>query len=117
MAELDRLKGELAAPKKTPAAPDASVSASRGSVSLKELRLPLKADFVCSTANRPGRKRSSGERLEQTSDSSLASSEGTKHSFFIIIRAGAENMVATPLASTHRGLSGDTFTFPTKFTL
>uniref|UniRef100_H3DLD4 Anillin n=1 Tax=Tetraodon nigroviridis TaxID=99883 RepID=H3DLD4_TETNG len=96
MAELDRLKGELAAPKKTPAAPDASVSASRGSVSLKELRLPLKADFVCSTANRP---------------------EGTKHSFFIIIRAGAENMVATPLASTHRGLSGDTFTFPTKFTL
>lgn len=57
MAELDRLKGELTAPTKTPAAPDSNLSASRGSISLKELRLPLKADFVCSTANKPGRKR------------------------------------------------------------
>ncbi|XP_011607550.1 anillin isoform X2 [Takifugu rubripes] len=97
VVELDRLKGELTTPTRTPAAPDsANVSASKGSISLKELRLPLKADFVCSTANKP---------------------EATKHSFFIIIRAGAQNMVATPLASTHRGLSGDTLTFPTKFTL
>lgn len=44
-------------------------------------------------------------------------SESTKHSFFIMIRAGAENIVATPLATTHRGLSGDTLTFPTKFTM
>ncbi len=34
-----------------------------------------------------------------------------------MIRAGAENTVATPLASTHRGLSGDTLAFPTKFTM
>lgn len=57
MVELDRLKGELTAPTRTPAAPDsAGMSASKGSISLKELRLPLKADFVCSTANKPGRK-------------------------------------------------------------
>ncbi|CAK6970100.1 anillin isoform X3 [Scomber scombrus] len=94
-AELDRLKGEgPAGLKKTPAAPEAS--ASKGSITLQELRLPLKADFVCSTANKP---------------------ESTKHSFFIMIRAGAENTVATPLASTHHGLSGDTLTFPTKFTI
>ncbi|XP_042290431.1 anillin isoform X2 [Thunnus maccoyii] len=97
-AELDRLKGEgPAGQKKAPTAPEpTSISASKGSITLQELRLPLKADFVCSTANKP---------------------ESTKHSFFIMLRAGAENTVATPLASTHRGLSGDTLTFPTKFTI
>uniref|UniRef100_A0A3B5L2B6 Anillin n=1 Tax=Xiphophorus couchianus TaxID=32473 RepID=A0A3B5L2B6_9TELE len=95
-AELDRLKGESAGQKKTCPPEPAAVFASTGSITLQELRLPLKADFVCSTANKP---------------------DSTKHSFFIMIRSGAENMVATPLASTHRGLSGDTLTFPTKFTL
>ncbi|XP_035476641.2 anillin isoform X3 [Scophthalmus maximus] len=91
--ELDRLRGGAAGQKKAPVAPE---SASKGSITLQEIRLPLKADFVCSTANKP---------------------ESTKHSFFIMIRAGAENTVATPLASTHRGLSGDTLTFPTRFTI
>ncbi|XP_071393880.1 anillin isoform X2 [Centroberyx affinis] len=92
-AELDRLKGEgPAGQRKAPM--DISVSASKGSISLQELRLPLKADFVCSTANKP---------------------ESTKHYFFIMIRAGAENTVATPLSSTHSGLSGDALTFTTKF--
>ncbi|XP_067366464.1 anillin isoform X2 [Channa argus] len=96
-AELERLKGNPAGQKRLPAAPETtSIPASKGSITLQELRLPLKADFVCSTANKP---------------------ESTKHSFFIMIRAGAENTVATPLASTHRGLSGDTLTFPTKFTI
>ncbi|KAI3358766.1 hypothetical protein L3Q82_014730, partial [Scortum barcoo] len=95
-AELDRLKGDPAGQKKAPAAPEPTTSASKGSIILQEFRLPLKADFVCSTANKP---------------------ESTKHSFFIMIRAGAENTVATPLASTHRGLSGDTLAFPTKFTI
>ncbi|KAM9737206.1 anillin [Menidia menidia] len=95
-AELDRLKVDPAGQKKAPAAPELpNMAASKGSVCLQELRLPLKADFVCSTANKP---------------------ESTKHSFFIIIRAGGEITVATPLASTHSGLSGDTLTFPTKFT-
>ncbi|XP_029299475.1 anillin isoform X2 [Cottoperca gobio] len=94
-AELDRLKGDPAGQKKS-SAEAAGLSASTGSVTLQELRLPLKADFVCSIANKP---------------------ESTKHSFFIMLRAGAENTVATPLASTHRGLSGDTLAFPTKFTM
>uniref|UniRef100_A0A3Q3VQG3 Anillin n=1 Tax=Mola mola TaxID=94237 RepID=A0A3Q3VQG3_MOLML len=96
-AELDCLKGELSGQKRVPAAlDDTSMSASKGSITLQELRLPLKADFVCSTANKP---------------------EATKYSFFIMIRAGVENTVATPLASTHRGLSGDSLAFPTKFTI
>ncbi|XP_022599876.1 anillin isoform X1 [Seriola dumerili] len=96
-AELDHLKGGPAGQKKALVAPEPTgMSASKGSITLQELRLPLKADFVCSTANRP---------------------DSTKYSFFIMIRAGAENTVATPLASTHRGLSGDTLTFPTKFTI
>ena len=55
MAELDRLKGGAAGQRNTPVAPEStSTSASRGSISLQELRLPLKADFVCSIANKPG---------------------------------------------------------------
>ncbi|XP_058475110.1 anillin isoform X2 [Solea solea] len=96
-AELDRLRGGVPGQKKTAAATESTtMSASKGSITLQGIRLPLKADFVCSIANKP---------------------ESTKYSFFIMIRAGAENTVATPLASTHRGLSGDTLTFPTKFTL
>uniref|UniRef100_A0A3Q4HTC8 Anillin n=1 Tax=Neolamprologus brichardi TaxID=32507 RepID=A0A3Q4HTC8_NEOBR len=92
--ELDQLRGSPGGRKEGPAAPQPT--ASKGCITLQELRLPLKADFVCSTANKP---------------------ESTKHSFFIMIRAGPENIVATPLATTHRGLSGDTLTFPTKFTI
>uniref|UniRef100_A0A1A8J998 Anillin n=1 Tax=Nothobranchius kuhntae TaxID=321403 RepID=A0A1A8J998_NOTKU len=97
-AELDRLRANPAAQRRPPpaATEPAAVSASKGSISLQDLRLPLKADFVCSTANKP---------------------ESTKHSFFILIRAGPENLVATPLASTHRGLNGDTLAFPTSFSL
>ncbi|XP_047006431.1 anillin isoform X7 [Ictalurus punctatus] len=98
-AELDRLKAEgPAVQKKTSskAQDDMDVPASKGSISLQELRLPLKADFVCSTANRP---------------------ESGSHYFFVMIRAGAENTVATPLASTNNALSGDALTFSTKFTL
>lgn len=96
-AELDRLKGDPARQKFSSTDPECiAMSASKGSITLQDLSLPLKADFVCSTANKP---------------------DSTKHSFFIMIRAGAEKTVATPLASTHRGLSGDTLTFLTKFTL
>ncbi|KAK3511983.1 hypothetical protein QTP70_027648 [Hemibagrus guttatus] len=98
-AELDRLKAEGPAIQKkssSKAQEDMGVPASKGSITLQELRLPLKADFVCSTANRP---------------------ESGCHYFFVMIRAGAENMVATPLASTNNSLSGDALTFSTKFTL
>lgn len=57
------------------------------------------------------------QEVQQVHDDSVVPPDATKHSFFIILRAGAENMVATPLASTHCGLNGDTLTFPTEFTL
>ncbi|XP_076864827.1 anillin isoform X2 [Brachyhypopomus gauderio] len=98
-AELDRLKAEgPVVQKKNPSRTqdDMGVPASKGSITLEELRLPLKADFVCSTANKP---------------------ESRKHYFFVMIRAGPENTVATPLANTQSALSGDALTFSTKFTL
>ncbi|XP_058609985.1 anillin isoform X3 [Onychostoma macrolepis] len=98
-AELDRLKAEgpTAQKKSTSSAQvDMGIPASKGSISLLELRLPLKADFICSSANKP---------------------ECGNHYYFVMIRAGAENTVATTLASTRTGLSGDALTFSTKFTL
>lgn len=56
-AELDQLKAEGPAVQKkstSKAEDDMGVSASKGSITLQELRLPLKADFVCSAANKPG---------------------------------------------------------------
>lgn len=55
-AELDRLKAEGPAAKKksSKAQEDMGLAASKGSITLQELRLPLKADFVCSAANKPG---------------------------------------------------------------
>ncbi|KAG1947051.1 anillin isoform X3 [Pimephales promelas] len=96
--EMDRLKAEgpMAQKKSTSSAQDMGIPASKGSVSLLELRLPLKADFICSSTNKP---------------------DCGNHYFFVLIRAGAENTVATPLASTRTGLSGDALTFTTKFTL
>uniref|UniRef100_A0A8C8IXJ1 Anillin n=1 Tax=Oncorhynchus tshawytscha TaxID=74940 RepID=A0A8C8IXJ1_ONCTS len=94
-AELDRLKGEGPSGQMGQGG-DMGVTASKGSISLLELRLPLKADFVCSTGNNP---------------------EWSSHYFFIMIRAGAENTVATPLASTRSAISGDAITFSTKFTM
>ncbi|XP_041759281.2 anillin isoform X1 [Coregonus clupeaformis] len=95
-AELDRLNGEGPSGQRRGQGGDMGVSASKGSISLLELRLPLKADFVCSSANKP---------------------ESSSHYFFIMIRAGAENTVATPLASTRSAISGDAITFSTKFTM
>ncbi|XP_037693005.1 anillin isoform X2 [Choloepus didactylus] len=69
---------------------------SKGSVTLSEIRLPLKADFVCSTAQKP---------------------DAANYYYLIILKARAENMVATPLASTSDSLNGDALTFTTTFTL
>ncbi|KAL1782521.1 actin-binding protein anillin isoform X1 [Sigmodon hispidus] len=69
---------------------------SKGSVTLSEICLPLKADFVCSTAQKP---------------------DASNYYYLIMLKAGAEHMVATPLASTSNSLSGDALTFTTTFTL
>uniref|UniRef100_A0A674JBR2 Anillin n=1 Tax=Terrapene triunguis TaxID=2587831 RepID=A0A674JBR2_9SAUR len=97
LEELNKLKNEGPQGKKNKAASTPREFApSRGSVTLSEMRLPLKADFVCSTVQKP---------------------EATNYYYIILLRSGAENMVATPVASTANSLNGDALTFTTTFTL
>ncbi|XP_037745979.1 anillin isoform X2 [Chelonia mydas] len=97
LEELNKLKNEGPQGKKNKAASTPREFApSRGSVTLSEMRLPLKADFVCSTVQKP---------------------EAANYYYIILLRSGAENMVATPVASTANSLNGDAFTFTTTFTL
>ncbi|XP_032727453.1 anillin isoform X3 [Lontra canadensis] len=95
--ELNKLKNEGPQKKNKagPIAPSEFV-ASKGSVTLSEIRLPLKADFVCGTVQKP---------------------DAANYYFLIILKAGPENMVATPLACTSNSLNGDALTFTTTFTL
>ncbi|XP_040520103.1 anillin isoform X1 [Gallus gallus] len=97
LEELNKLKIEGPLVKRSKAASVSSeFSPSRGSVSISEMRLPLKADFVCGTVQKP---------------------EAANYYYVIILRSGAENMVATPLASTASSLNGDALTFTTTFTM
>ncbi|XP_054847971.1 anillin isoform X2 [Eublepharis macularius] len=96
LEELNKLKHEGPQSKKNKVGSVSGLSPSRGSVTLSEMRLPLKADFVCGTAQKP---------------------ETATYYYIIILRAGAENMVATPLASIANSLNGDALTFSTTFTL
>nr|XP_010339610.2 anillin [Saimiri boliviensis boliviensis] len=95
--ELNKLKSE-GPQRKNKASPvsQSEFIPSKGSVTLSEIRLPLKADFVCSTVQKP---------------------DAANYYYLIILKAGAENMVATPLASTSNSLNGDALTFTTTFTL
>ncbi|XP_048195420.1 anillin isoform X2 [Perognathus longimembris pacificus] len=95
--ELNKLKTE-GPQRKNKAGPTCQSEsiASKGSITLSEIRLPLKADFVCSLA----------QKLD-----------AANYYYLIILKAGAENMVATPLASTLNSLNGDALTFTTTFTL
>ncbi|KFP64466.1 Actin-binding protein anillin, partial [Cariama cristata] len=97
LEELNKLKSEGPHNKRNKA-PSMSTefAPSRGSVSISEMRLPLKADFVCGTVQKP---------------------EAANYYYVIILRSGAENMVATPLASTASSLNGDALTFTTTFTM
>ncbi|KAM6209829.1 anillin [Sarcoramphus papa] len=97
LEELNKLKSEGPHSKRNKAASTSTEFApSRGSVSISEMRLPLKADFVCGTVQKP---------------------EAANYYYVIILRSGAENMVATPLASTASSLNGDALTFTTTFTM
>ncbi|NXP30594.1 ANLN protein, partial [Leiothrix lutea] len=97
LEELNKLKSEGPHNKRNKAAStSAEFAPSRGSVSISEMRLPLKADFVCGTVQKP---------------------EAGNYYYVIILRAGGENMVATPLASTATSLNGDALTFTTTFTM
>ncbi|XP_028304567.1 anillin, actin binding protein 2 isoform X4 [Gouania willdenowi] len=68
----------------------------RGTVSITNIQLPLKVEFVCSSHNRPGRP---------------------SHYFFVLIRYGSCTVVATPLATAADAKNGDTISFPTVVTL
>ncbi|NXG56958.1 ANLN protein, partial [Hemiprocne comata] len=97
LEELSKLKSEGPYSRRNKAASTSTEFApSRGSVSISEMRLPLKADFVCGTVQKP---------------------EAANYYYVIILRSGAENMVATPLASTANSLNGDALTFTTTFTM
>ncbi|KAM6451864.1 anillin isoform 1-T1 [Liasis olivaceus] len=97
LEELNKLKNKGPQSKKIKADSTLSrVSPSKGSVTLSEMRLPLKADFVCST---------------------IQKAETANYYYVIMLKSGAENMVATPLASTANSLSGDALSFTTTFTL
>ncbi|XP_042331213.1 anillin isoform X2 [Sceloporus undulatus] len=97
LEELNKLKNGGLQKKKIKAdSLPTGVSPTKGSVTLSEMRLPLKADFVCSTVTK---------------------SDTANYYYIIMLKAGTENMVATPLASTANSLSGDALTFPTTFTL
>ncbi|XP_021424664.2 anillin isoform X9 [Oncorhynchus mykiss] len=68
----------------------------RGTVSISRVQLPLKVEFVCSARTQTGRP---------------------THYFFVLIRYGPCNIVATPLATAVDAQNGDTISFPTSITL
>ncbi|XP_075349579.1 anillin isoform X2 [Mycteria americana] len=96
LEELNKLKSEGPHRRNKAVSTSTEFAPSRGSVSISEMRLPLKADFVCGTVQKP---------------------EAANYYYVIILRSGAENMVATPLASTASSLNGDALTFTTTFTM
>ncbi|XP_050186485.1 anillin isoform X2 [Myiozetetes cayanensis] len=97
LEELNKLKSEGPPSKRNKSASmSLEFAPSRGSVSISEMRLPLKADFVCGTVQKP---------------------DSANYYYVIILRSGAENIVATPLASTASSLNGDALTFTTTFTM
>uniref|UniRef100_W5K9L5 Anillin, actin binding protein 2 n=1 Tax=Astyanax mexicanus TaxID=7994 RepID=W5K9L5_ASTMX len=91
LAEISRLREGKGAELNSNAG---SLQPCRGTVSISSVQLPLKVEFVCSA--RTGRP---------------------THYFFILIRYGSYNIVATPLATAADAENGDTITFPTSITL
>ncbi|XP_045065178.1 anillin-like isoform X5 [Coregonus clupeaformis] len=68
----------------------------RGTLHINSVQLPLKVEFICSARTRTGRP---------------------THYFFVLIRYGHCNIVATPLATAADAQNGDTISFPTSITL
>ncbi|XP_032090498.1 anillin isoform X2 [Thamnophis elegans] len=96
LEELNKLKNKGLQSKKMKTESTISrVSPSKGSVIVSEMRLPLKADFICN----------------------IQKADTANYYYIIMLKSGAENMVATPLASTANSLYGDSLSFSTTFTL
>ncbi|XP_059362823.1 anillin, actin binding protein 2 isoform X3 [Carassius carassius] len=91
LAEVSRLReGESG----EPVSQNAPLQPCRGTVSISSIQLPLKVEFVCS-----------------------ARTGHPTHYFFVLIRYGPCNIVATPLATAADAQNGDTINFPTSVTL
>uniref|UniRef100_A0A8C5SSU7 Anillin, actin binding protein n=1 Tax=Laticauda laticaudata TaxID=8630 RepID=A0A8C5SSU7_LATLA len=96
LEELNKLKNKRLQSKKIKGDSTISrVSPCKGSVTLSEMRLPLKADFICN----------------------IQKADTANYYHIIMLKSGAENMVVTPLASTANSLCGDALSFSTTFTL
>ncbi|KAM8750899.1 anillin, actin binding protein 2 isoform 6-T6 [Acanthopagrus schlegelii] len=99
LAEIARLREERNSESGEAAGEDGDIISQqpcRGTVAITNIQLPLKVEFVCSSHNRSGRP---------------------SHYFFILIRYGPCNIVATPLATAADAQNGDTISFPTSVTL
>ncbi|XP_071345515.1 anillin, actin binding protein 2 isoform X8 [Trachinotus anak] len=99
LAEVTRLREERNSETGDAAGKDGeyvSQQPCRGTVSITNIQLPLKVEFVCSSHSRTGRP---------------------SHYFFILIRYGPCNIIATPLATAADAQNGDTISFPTSVIL
>ncbi|XP_069757123.1 anillin-like isoform X2 [Narcine bancroftii] len=97
LTELSRIKGQGNSGSRGEAAQLTNgLESCRGVISISSLRLPLKAEFVCS---------------------SLCKKGNPSHYFLLIIKCGPHNIVATPLATADDAQQGDTIIFPTIITL
>ncbi|KAF7225145.1 transcript variant X5 [Nothobranchius furzeri] len=94
LAEVTRLREEKSS--ESEGASTEEQQPCRGTVSITNIQLPLKVEFVCSSQNRAGRP---------------------SHYFFVLIRYGPCHIVATPLATAADARSGDAISFPTSVTL
>nr|Q801E2.1 RecName: Full=Anillin [Xenopus laevis]AAO31737.1 contractile ring component anillin [Xenopus laevis] len=94
IAELNKIKNEGPQSQKKNVSNESAPS--RGCISVSEMFLPLKADFVCNATQRM---------------------DSANYYFFLMIRAGAENIVASPLTSITSTMKGDALAFPTTFSL
>ncbi|KAI1904553.1 hypothetical protein AGOR_G00006820 [Albula goreensis] len=95
LAEVARLR-EVGGCDPSSAGPAHAQNPCRGTVTVSNIKLPLKMDFVSSVRAQPGRP---------------------THYFFVMIRYGAYDIVATPLATAADAIKGDTISFPTSITL
>ncbi|XP_068595054.1 anillin, actin binding protein 2 [Brachionichthys hirsutus] len=96
LAEVTRLREERGSESAEAEGAYISQQPCRGTVSISDIRLPLKVEFVCSSHNKTGRP---------------------SHYFFILIRSGPGSIVATPLATAADAQNGDTVSFATSVTL
>lgn len=84
MEELNKLKSEGPHNKRNKAASaSAEFAPSRGSVSISEMRLPLKADFVCGTVQKPGK--TIKQKLYFSSPSSFSQHIFLVHSPWVLV--------------------------------